>query len=269
VSKWPRSYFGKSARDLTSSEGALLAGITKGPNYYSPVRNVDRARERFRYVLGRMQDDGAITAEENKQARAAFPDIVPDDQIERAPGSYFADYVARELAGTSSLSAFRVGSYRIRSTLQPDLQKAVDLALQEGLANYEKGAGRVEFQGPELNLSAAIERATRGPIRRNPSWLRAKSARLPRDSMEGRGVAKGGRRNNPCWLVRWPHSAALRQRINSAASFHDVVCSWWKAGRAQPGQSCVFLIVQRAAVVIKNGAAFWMAAPPYAGNQLK
>ncbi len=153
-----RSYFGKSARDLTLGEGALLAGITKGPNYFNPVRNADRARERFRYVLGRMQDDGAITAAENKQARAAFPDIVPDDQVERAPGSYFADYVGRELAATSSLSAFRVGSYRIRSTLQPDLQQATELALQEGLANYERNAGRVEFQGPELNLSAAIER---------------------------------------------------------------------------------------------------------------
>src|SRR5215510_14742275 len=95
-----RSYFGKSARELTLAEGALLAGITKGPNFFNPARNADRARERFRYVLGRMQEDGAITAEEGRQALSAFPDIVPDDQIERAPGSYFADYVAREIRAT-------------------------------------------------------------------------------------------------------------------------------------------------------------------------
>src|SRR5215475_3984261 len=178
-----RSYFGKSAHDLTLGEGALLAGITKGPNYFNPIRNADRARERFRYVLGRMQEDGAITAEQNKQTLPAFPDIVPDDQVERAPGSYFADYVAREIRATGNLSAFRVGSYRIHATLHPDLQRATELALQEGLANYEKNARRVEFHGPELNLSAAIERAGAEPdASGNPDWMRAlKSARLPHD----------------------------------------------------------------------------------------
>src|SRR5438094_6091911 len=127
-----------SSLNLTLAEGALLAAITKGSNYFNPVRNADRARERFRYVLGRMQEDGAITAEETKQALAAFPAIVPDDQVERAPGSYFADYVAREIRATGNLSAFRVGSYRIHATLHPDLQQATELALQEGLANYEK-----------------------------------------------------------------------------------------------------------------------------------
>jgi hypothetical protein len=63
------------------------------------------------------------------------------------------------------------------------LQQATELALQEGLANYERNAGRVEFQGPELNLSAAIERLTAEPDpSANPNWLQAlKSARLPRD----------------------------------------------------------------------------------------
>src|SRR5262245_52130605 len=178
-----RSYFGKSARELTLGEGALLAGITKGPNFFNPIRNADRARERFRYVLGRMQEDSAITAEESRQALSAFPDIVPDDQIERAPGSYFADYVARELRATSNLSAFRVGSYRIQSTRQPEVQQATELALQEGLAAYERNARRVEFHGPELNLSTAIERARAAPdASAQPDWLQAlKGVRLPHD----------------------------------------------------------------------------------------
>jgi penicillin-binding protein 1A len=107
-----RSYFGKSARELNLSEGALLAGITKGPNYFSPARHPDRAKERFRYVVGRMADNGTIKADDAKQALTAFPELVADDKIERAPGSYFADYVGRELKTTSSLNAFRIGSYR-------------------------------------------------------------------------------------------------------------------------------------------------------------
>src|SRR5215475_14578942 len=117
-----RSYFGKSARELSLSEGALLAGITKGPNYFNPIRHPDRAKERFRYVLGRMQENGVITADETRDALAAFPDVIADDRMARGPGSYFADHVARELRTTSHLSAYRTGSYRIQSTLQPDLQ---------------------------------------------------------------------------------------------------------------------------------------------------
>ena len=57
-----RSYFGKSASALSLSEGALLAGITKGPNYFSPDRHPARAKQRYEYVLTRMHEDGAITA---------------------------------------------------------------------------------------------------------------------------------------------------------------------------------------------------------------
>lgn len=275
-----RSYFGKSARDLTLSEGALLAGITKGPNYYSPIRNVDRARERFRYVLGRMQDDGAITAEEHKQARAAFPDIVPDDQIERAPGSYFADYVGRELAGTSSLSAFRVGSYRIRSTLQPDVQRATELALQEGLSNYERSAGRVEFHGPELNLSAAIERAQGSDSSESPDWLRAlKSARLPRDIQWKAAVViePGGAKRSQAIRVglldgrTLPLSGAAA--ILRGLKLYDVI--WVQVaegkGKTTRAELRVRPVVQGAAVVIENktGRILAMAGGfSYSGSQL-
>ena len=59
-----RSYFGKSAKDLTLAEGAMLAGLLKGPSFYNPDRHPDRAKERLVYVLGRMQEDGVITAEQ-------------------------------------------------------------------------------------------------------------------------------------------------------------------------------------------------------------
>src|SRR5215831_19178932 len=88
-----RSYFGKPVRELNLSEGALLAGLTKGPNYFNPVRHPDRAKERFRYVLGRMEENGAITADEGKQAISAFPELVPDERISHASGSYFTDQV--------------------------------------------------------------------------------------------------------------------------------------------------------------------------------
>ena len=62
------SYFGKSAQDLTVAEGAMLAGLLKGPSFFNPDRHPERAKERLAYVLGRMQEDGVITAEDKDHA---------------------------------------------------------------------------------------------------------------------------------------------------------------------------------------------------------
>src|SRR5262249_22716740 len=58
-----RSYFGKPAKELTLQEGALLAGLTKGPNAFNPDRHPGRAQERLAYVLSRLQEDGMLAAE--------------------------------------------------------------------------------------------------------------------------------------------------------------------------------------------------------------
>ena len=58
-----RSYFGKQAKNLTLEEGALLAALTKGPNYFNPDRHPGRAQERLAYVFSRMQEDDANPAE--------------------------------------------------------------------------------------------------------------------------------------------------------------------------------------------------------------
>src|SRR5262249_4663558 len=114
-----RSYFGKSVGDLSLGEGALLAALTKGPNYYNPARYPERAMERLRYVLGRMQEDGVIKEEDAKAAMAALPSLANDERS--FAGSYFVDQVGRELRTTSDLSAYRVGSYTIRATIDRDL----------------------------------------------------------------------------------------------------------------------------------------------------
>ena len=71
-----RSYFGKSAKDLTLAEGAMLASLLKGPSFFNPDRHPDRAKERLAYVLGRMQEDGSISAEQKEKALAAPPKLV-------------------------------------------------------------------------------------------------------------------------------------------------------------------------------------------------
>src|SRR5499427_2338091 len=73
-----RTYFGKPASALTVTEGAMLAGLTKGPSYYSPDRHPDRAQDRLAYVLARMQEDGDPGAAQ-VPAKSALPQMVAYD----------------------------------------------------------------------------------------------------------------------------------------------------------------------------------------------
>lgn len=176
-----QSYFGKSAKVLSVAEGALLAGLAKGPNYYNPDTQPDRARERMAYVLSRMQEDGFLKAEQVQQAIASLPPRAPFQRPRRETGFYFVDHLnrdARTLAGIESLTA---GSYTIRSTINPALQQATELALQEGLARYELSIGRQRFQAAEANLTDAVKAfESKKEEGAAPAWQRALgAARLP------------------------------------------------------------------------------------------
>jgi penicillin-binding protein 1A len=177
-----RSYFGKSVKDLSIAEGALLAGLTKGPNAYSPDKNPDRARERISYVLSRMQEDGAITAAQFKEATSKTTGVTPADRLRRDNGYYYVDQVSRESKTVASIDSLTSATYAVRTTIQPKLQLAAETALQEGLASYERTAGRSTFFNAEVNLSVAIRRLegrpSAGPAK--PAWQRAlENARLP------------------------------------------------------------------------------------------
>jgi penicillin-binding protein 1A len=150
-----RSYFGKSAKDLTLAEGAMLAGLLKGPNFFGPDRHPERAKERLTYVLGRMQEDGVISAEDKDHALAASPKFVAFEHPRRDSGFHFIDFLGREAksAGVESLTA---ESYTVHSTIDPGLQRNTEVALQEGLARYEIDSDRVQFRGPEANLVDAV-----------------------------------------------------------------------------------------------------------------
>jgi penicillin-binding protein 1A len=176
------SYFGKPANELTLEEGALLAGLTKGPNYFNPDRHPGRAQERLAYVLSRLQEDGVLVAEPPGRGLPSLPHLVPYERPRRDIGFHFVDQVAREARSIAGIEAITANSYTVRSTISSQLQRAVEEALQEGLSRYERSAGRVQFRGAEANLSHAIQRieADKRPGDKRPAWQRAlATARLP------------------------------------------------------------------------------------------
>jgi penicillin-binding protein 1A len=176
------AYFGKPIKDVTLSEGAFLAGLTKGPAYFNPDRHRERAQERLEYVLGRMKEDGAITDEQMKDAQGARLQTVAFSRTRRTTGFHLVDEIGREARAAAGIGSLTAQSYEVRSTIRPDLQRAAEAALQEGLAQYEQGAGRVDFHGPEANVADAIKKIdlNRNAEQSQPSWLVAlEQVRLP------------------------------------------------------------------------------------------
>jgi penicillin-binding protein 1A len=174
-----RSYFGKSAKDLTLAEGAMLAGLLKGPNYYNPDRHPDRAADRLSYVLDRMQEDGVITTAQKDEAVAAPPKLAAFALPHRDSGFHFVDFLGRE-AKADGVPSLTADSYTVHSTINAQLQRDTEAALQEGLARYEMSSGRVLFRGPEANIADAVQKLEVDNHSGMPAWQQALQAvRLP------------------------------------------------------------------------------------------
>ena len=156
-----RSYFGKSAQDLSIAEGAMLAGLLKGPSFFNPDRHPDRAKERLAYVLGRMKEDGVISAEDKDRALAAPPKLLAFAQRRRDSGLHFIDFLGRE-AKTDGITSLTAEPYTVHSTINAALQREAEASLQEGLARFEMSSGRTQFRGPEANLGDAIQKLSVG-----------------------------------------------------------------------------------------------------------
>ncbi|MCJ2034492.1 penicillin-binding protein 1A [Methylobacterium sp. J-068] len=153
-----RSYFGKSVGQLTVPEAALLAGMPKGPNFYSPDKYPDRARERRAYVLARMKEEGVITEAQLGEAANAPLGLKPIETARRDSGFYFVDHLTREVRTFAGVDSLTTASHVVRSTINAGLQTATETALQDGLANYERSTGRQRYEGPEFNLADAVRR---------------------------------------------------------------------------------------------------------------
>src|SRR5262249_20124169 len=141
-----------------------------------------RAQERLAYVLSRLQEDGVIAVEQSGRGLPALPALVPYERPRRDVGFHFVDQVAREAKSIAGIEAITANSYTVRSTISPQLQRAVEAAPREGVARYARSAGRVQFRGAEANLSQAILRieADKRSDDKRPAWQRAlATARLP------------------------------------------------------------------------------------------
>ncbi|SHK43307.1 penicillin-binding protein 1A [Selenomonas ruminantium] len=127
-----QTYFGKDVEDLDLNECAMLAGIPKSPNYFSPLNNLQAAQERKAVVLDQMEKYGYInhsTAEKTKKEEMKL--VKPVKKSETGEASYFIDYVTQKLIDKYGADAVYKEGLKIYTTIDMDMQKAAEATVSK------------------------------------------------------------------------------------------------------------------------------------------
>ncbi len=135
-----RTYFGKSARQLTLAEAAMLAGLVKAPTTYSPFNDLTRAKERQNIVLSRMEEEGYITKQERESAYS-HPLYLASLKKGMEANSYFVEYIRKYLEEKYGEEAVYKTGLKAYTTLNRAMQLSAVNAMQNGLREVDKRRG--------------------------------------------------------------------------------------------------------------------------------
>ncbi len=146
-------FFGKKLDELNLAEIALMAGLIRGPGFYSPYRYKERALERQRLVLRKMVETGQIV-EEEAQAALQLPIRLAPPQTSANKAPYFTDYVkaelVRQLKDRLTEQEITQSGFRIYTTLDTTLNTAAQTAISQGITSLEKSQkipSQISLQG--------------------------------------------------------------------------------------------------------------------------
>lgn len=140
-----KAYFGKNVEDLDLNECAMLAGIPKSPNYYSPMDNMEAAQERKAVVLNQMAKYGYISAS-TAQKTAAEEVHLAKPVPKEGKANYFVDYVIQTMIDKYGADGLYKGGLKIYTTLDMDAQQAAEEAMKN-LPEMKDANGLKQPQG--------------------------------------------------------------------------------------------------------------------------
>jgi penicillin-binding protein 1A len=130
-----QTYFGKTTKDLSIGEAAMLASLPKAPSHYSPFRNFNKARERKALVLQQMRAQKFISGEQYSQAIKETLPSTPRLRTYEAP--YFVELLRQQLEQKYGNELYTAG-YKVYATIDLRMQKAAEEALSNGIRAIEK-----------------------------------------------------------------------------------------------------------------------------------
>jgi len=140
IERASQGFFMKPASDLSPGEGAILAGIIRGPSLLNPFRSLENAQDTRDEVLDRMVADGRITPEEKTAAQNEKIELRPPDK-RLATGSYTLQTVFDLLNDYLEEPVIKTGGLRIYTTIDPSLQETAENALDGHLTKIESRSG--------------------------------------------------------------------------------------------------------------------------------
>ena len=143
-------YFGKNVENLTLEECAMLAGIPKSPNYYSPLNNLKAATDRQSTVLDQMVKYEFIdtaTATKARNTKLKLMSHSPQSDNKTNTATYFIDYVIQNLIDKYGADALYKDGLKIYTSLDLDMQEAAEQAMQKLPDGRADGNGIKQPQG--------------------------------------------------------------------------------------------------------------------------
>jgi penicillin-binding protein 1A len=144
-----RSYFNKSAENLSIAESAMMAGLIQAPEKYSPFINMKFAKQQQQIVLRRMQELGWIDQKEHDDA---LKEEIKLGKIRSFQGSalpYITNAVSQELAKKFGRDALLKGGMRVQTTVDVDFQRMAE-------ETVSKWHGRLSGEGLYKNQIALV-----------------------------------------------------------------------------------------------------------------
>ncbi|TWH48870.1 transglycosylase domain-containing protein [Sporomusa sp. KB1] len=124
-------YFGKNVEDLNLAECAMIAGIPKSPNYYSPTSNLKAAKERQGVVLEQMVKYGYIDSVSAAKARTTEIKLAARPKTTTTPAAYFTDYVIQVLIDKYGADAVYKDGLKVYTTLDLEMQNKAEEAMKK------------------------------------------------------------------------------------------------------------------------------------------
>ena len=145
-------YFGRDISELTLGQSAMLVGIVRGPSVYSPHRHPERARARRDMVLRQMHAVGRLDDDRRDAALEADPEIrrPPERNFD---ARWYLDFLRRELAAGDASLELGGGGRTVLSSLAPELQRAAETAVSNGILGMERRRPRLKEQSGPLQAA--------------------------------------------------------------------------------------------------------------------
>ena len=179
-----RTYFDKSAAELTLPEAALLAGLPRSPTFYDPAQHPAAARKRRAYVLQLLFDQGRITRGELREANAAPLPKADDVHLPgtHGPAAYFVNYVTDQLVGKYGAERVFGGGLEVNTTIDLDLQTKARDAIEKILHDPSGPAAALVAIDPRTGAVKAMFGGTN--YRRSQFNLATQAERQPGSSFK-------------------------------------------------------------------------------------